>query len=180
MLRIFVFLFIILLHPAFVDAQDIIPVRNMFYRAVKSSKTSDSLFQKLSTVNDSTPAVWQGYKAMSHFMISYHSYNPYTKFSHFLEGKKILEKAITKDPNNIELRFLRLTSQLNTPSFLGYQGNIAEDKASILNKAKNMNDLDLFHRMYEYSVSAKKLSAEEKKKLQKALLSNKLAQPIKL
>jgi hypothetical protein len=33
-----------------------------------------------------------------------------------------------KNPQNIEVRFVRLALQLRMPSFLGYSGHIEEDK----------------------------------------------------
>ena len=44
----------------------------------------------------------------------------------------MLEKSISIEPENIELRFLRLTIQANLPSFLGYSENKENDKAFVL------------------------------------------------
>ena len=156
-------------------SQDLIQVRSLFYRSVKSAQSADSLFLLLQKTTDKSRAELQGYKAMSSFMVCLHSYNPYTKFNYFLEGKKQLQQAIENYPQNLELRFLRYTTQLNTPSFLGYNSHMQEDKEFILNKAKLITDTDFFNRLYNYAQTAKKLNAEEKKALQQALLSNKLA-----
>lgn len=56
-----------------------------------------------------------------------HTFNPASKLSTFNKGKKNIEAAIKKEPNNAELRFIRLSVQKNIPSFLGYQSNIKED-----------------------------------------------------
>jgi hypothetical protein len=45
---------------------------------------------------------------------------PNKKLSYFLEGKNLLEKAISKYPKNTELRLIRLMIQENAPKFLGY------------------------------------------------------------
>jgi hypothetical protein len=176
--KIILFCFLIFMQHQIV-AQDLLKVRNLFYRSVKSSQAADSLQKILQHVNTLSQAELQGYKAMSTLMICYHSYNPYVKFNNFLEGKKQLEQAIQKDPSNLELRFLRLTTQLNTPSFLGYNGNINEDKQFILNRAKTINDPDLFKRMYDYTLTVKKLGVKDRKALQQALYSNKLSSTIK-
>jgi hypothetical protein len=47
--------------------------------------------------------------------------------SAFNEGKSLLEKSIEKNPWNAELRFIRLTLQCQSPSFLGYRSNIVSD-----------------------------------------------------
>ena len=58
--------------------------------------------------------------------------NVFEKFSYFEKGKNIIEKAIDKEPNNIEIKFLRYINQLNTPWFLNYRKNIKEDYKFII------------------------------------------------
>jgi hypothetical protein len=106
-------------------------------------------------------------------MICYHSYNPYTKFKYFVKGKESLEQAIKKDPRNIEYRFLRLSVQLNTPEFLGYNSNIKEDKLAIFNGVKTLTDKDLLERIANYTSNAKRLTTLEKEEVKKALMVNK-------
>lgn len=74
-----------------------------------------------------------------------HVFSPISKLNTFKQGKKNIEQAIKKEPNNVELRFIRLSVQKNAPAFLGYNSNIKEDiqfiknnrseiKSEILNK----------------------------------------------
>ena len=56
-----------------------------------------------------------------------HIFSPISKLNTFKEGKKNIEQAIKKEPENAELRFIRLSIQKNTPSFLGYKSNVNED-----------------------------------------------------
>ncbi len=56
-----------------------------------------------------------------------HVFSPINKYSTFIEGKKNIEKAIKNQPENVEIRFIRLSVQKNAPSFLGYNSNIHED-----------------------------------------------------
>lgn len=56
-----------------------------------------------------------------------HLFSPISKFHTFKEGKKNIEQAIKKEPDNVELRFIRLSVQKNAPSFLRYKSNINED-----------------------------------------------------
>ncbi|GGE13207.1 hypothetical protein [Sphingobacterium cellulitidis] len=60
-----------------------------------------------------------------------HVFSPISKLKTFREGKKNIEQAIKKEPNNVELRFIRLSVQKNAPFFLGYNSNINEDFAFI-------------------------------------------------
>jgi hypothetical protein len=154
-------------------AQTVVSVRDMFYRASKSSASADSLYTSFNTINTLDNAFTIAYKGMSQLMICYHSYNPYTKFKYFVKGKESLEQAIKKDPRNIEYRFLRLSVQLNTPEFLGYNSNIKEDKLAIFNGVKTLTDKDLLERIANYTSNAKRLTTLEKEEVKKALMVNK-------
>lgn len=155
--------------------ENVVEVRNLFYRAAKSEAAADSLFAQMQQISELDGPAMMGYKSMSHFMVCYHSINPYTKYKYFLSGKGLMEDAVKKYPDDIELRFLRLTIQLNVPSFLGYSNDITSDKKMILSNAGNIKDEDLFKRIYEYTYTAKKLSTDEKKTLQEALNKNQLS-----
>lgn len=173
MLRI-VFIKIILIVCANIAlAQDKVQVRDLFYRASKSYTSADTLFKNFKNVSTNQDAFMIAYKGMSQLMVCYHSYNPYSKFKYFLKGKESLEQAILKDPNNVEYRFLRLSVQLNTPEFLGYNSNIDEDKLVIFNGVKYLSDKDLLKRISDYTSNAKRISEKEKQHVKTALNQNK-------
>lgn len=56
-----------------------------------------------------------------------HVINPISKLNTFNTGKKNIEEAIKNAPDNVELRYIRLSVQKNAPSFLGYYANMKED-----------------------------------------------------
>ena len=71
-----------------------------------------------------------------------HVFSPINKFSTFKKGKKNIEQAILLEPNNLGLRFIRLSIQKNIPHFLGYKSNINEDIAFIeKNRLKINSDI---------------------------------------
>jgi len=125
-------------------------LRTLFYSAAEDSGFSTTLFDKLSTVNDNSAPILQGYKGMSYLLEAKHSYNIYKKYSYFSKGADILDVAIAKGPNNRELRFLRYSVQNNAPKFLGYYEEIANDKKIILANLANESDDDLRKRIVEY------------------------------
>lgn len=151
---------------------DLVTIRDHFYRASKSSDSADSLLTRLTNDQQNNNYVLMGYKGMAQLLVCYHSYNPYTKFKYFLTGKESLEKAIKNDPENIELRFLRLSVQLNAPVFLGYFSNIDDDKKKIFDGMKSISDKDLFDRIVNYTLHAKKLTEPEKQKVREAVALN--------
>jgi hypothetical protein len=60
-----------------------------------------------------------------------HVNNPISKLNTFTKGKKNIELALKKDSNNVEIRYIRLSIQKNTPAFLGYQSEIKMDQQFI-------------------------------------------------
>jgi len=179
MKSVYLTVFIILWAITSKGGNEMIAIRNLFYQSIKISDSADVLRDRLKAINSNSNSELIAYKGMSDLMICYHSYNPYTKYKLFISGKKLLEQAIMKDPRNIELRFLRLTVQLNVPPFLGYSSNINEDKIAIFNGLKNLNDKDLFVRIYQYTMNAKKISSEEKQQMQIALSENKYMKQVR-
>ena len=154
-------------------SQDVVEVRNLFYRSSTSSIASDSLFDVFENIHNENNAFSNAYKGMSNLMVCYHTYNPYKKIKYFINGKDFLEKAIAKNSMNVEYRFLRLSVQLNTPSFLGYNSNIERDKFVIFNGLKSLDDIDLLLRIADYTITAKNISDKEKAIVKLALKENK-------
>ena len=62
--------------------------------------------------------------------------NPFSKIQNFKKGRKKLEKLFLEYSNSLELRYIRLAVQLNTPALLSYRDNIKEDRDFILNEIK--------------------------------------------
>ncbi|MNL63352.1 hypothetical protein D3C87_1874840 [compost metagenome] len=72
-----------------------------------------------------------------------HVINPISKLSTFKKGKKNIEDAVKSKPDNVEIRFVRLSVQVNCPSFLGYSGKINEDKKIVQMGIQNVKSVIL-------------------------------------
>ena len=83
-------------------------------------------------------ATYLGYLGGLQTILANHVFSPISKWNTFKKGKGNIEKAIKIEPNNVELRFIRLSIQKNIPSFLGYKSNIDEDIEFI---KKNRNQI---------------------------------------
>ncbi len=64
----------------------------------------------------------------------------FKKIEYFEKGREILENAIIKEPDNIELIFLRYTVQKKTPSILMYKKDIEEDYQFIKSELDSTKD----------------------------------------
>jgi hypothetical protein len=74
-----------------------------------------------------------------------HVFNPISKLNTFKEGKKNIEQAIKNEPDNAELRYIRLSVQKNTPSFLGYKSDIKND-TKFIKKNRQQISSDILHK----------------------------------
>lgn len=92
-----------------------------------------------------------------------HYLNPISKLKTFNNGKKILESAIEKDKLNPELKFLRLSIQENSPSFLGYHNNIKEDKLFLIKCLPTITDDELKKIITSYLNHKKKTNLKNRK-----------------
>ena len=59
-------------------------------------------------------------------------FNPIAKLETFNQEKAEIEKAVSLDQDNIEIRLIRLSIKSNAPVILGYKLNIEEDKKLIV------------------------------------------------
>lgn len=100
-------------------------VRTNYGKAVSDKKLSMLMIKQLHTVK-SNP-IYLGYLGGFQTIRAKHVFNPLKKVSTFKEGKKNLERAITKEPQNADLKFIRLSIQKNAPSFLGYSNQMETD-----------------------------------------------------
>jgi len=71
--------------------------------------------------------------------------NPYTKHKTFKRNKNHLNDLINENPNDLHLRYIRLLLQEETPSFLGYNKFIEEDKLFLRQKRSFGDDNDYLY-----------------------------------
>lgn len=88
------------------------------------SKQFEKRFERV-VIEDSQ--VLRGYHGAVLMAKGRHAFSPLNKLKYFNRGKDMLEAAIAEDLNNLELRFLRLTIQVNVPAILGYSSDIDKD-----------------------------------------------------
>jgi hypothetical protein len=61
-----------------------------------------------------------------------HVFNPIKKMETFNKGKANIEQAVTEDPSNVEIRFVRLSIQTHCPWFLPYHQQEKEDRSFLI------------------------------------------------
>jgi hypothetical protein len=153
-------LVILLFHSLclFAAVPEINEVRLKFHNATSSEKACKDLISQLEPYNETNNPLLMGYKAGATMIMAKHVVNPFTKLSYFKKGKSMLEKAISVDAKNIELRFLRYTIQTNVPSFLGYKTNVSSDHLFLTRSVNSLKDSQLKKIINAYLKQHKPLS----------------------
>ena len=115
--------------PLFVQGQSVEEIRKVYTTASTTKEHTAQFYQLMQGVSTSTPLL-QAYKGAALMMYAKQS----GKLRQSLkEGKALIEGAIEKEPENIELRMVRLSVQEHLPKIVPYRSEIKEDKAFIQN-----------------------------------------------
>ncbi|PWJ58510.1 hypothetical protein CLV98_104370 [Dyadobacter jejuensis] len=82
------------------------------------------------------------------------------KLKMFKQGRALLEAAIAGHPQEVELRFLRLTVQEHAPAILKYNKNIDED-AKVISSGFSSLDRSMQSIIMDYADQTKQLNKAE-------------------
>jgi len=149
------------------DEPKVETVRNLFYEA-SVNKSAAAKFQKaLSVVDKNSSPVLLCYKGVAEMMQAKHVFSPFNKLAKFKNGKSMIEESISRDPDDLELRFLRFSIQSNLPAFLNYDSQIPGDKKKLINGYSRIKDVELRRRVVDYLSTSKYCTVDELKKISK-------------
>ncbi|WP_033566336.1 hypothetical protein [Sphingobacterium sp. SYP-B4668] len=144
---------------SFAQKLDLDQIRKDFNKGVKSEELCEGHLEALEKYAK-TPEE-KGYHAAYHMFMASHTGNPFKKMGYFKHGKKLLEDVISKTPQNVELRFIRLCIQFYIPKYLNYHDKIEEDKAYVMNNLYKMQDEEVKDLIFNYLKGAKMYTSEE-------------------
>ncbi|MEO5908884.1 MAG: hypothetical protein ABIR50_03975 [Ginsengibacter sp.] len=150
---------------SFADVPSLTSVRVLYQKAATEKISCKILIQLLSSVDENSNALLEGYKASATMMLAKYTFNPISKLSYFKKGKQMLENAIKADDTNIELRFLRFAVQSNIPFFLGYHSFIEDDKKILMETIPLLNDPELKNMITAYFKNSNFLTVNEKQQI---------------
>ncbi|MEO0897899.1 MAG: hypothetical protein AAFY71_15940 [Bacteroidota bacterium] len=122
--------------------QGITEIRSFYREAVDSSRKSSKLWADLSKL-EPKEGIHLAYQASARALMANHEWNPLTKLSLLKEAMGLFQKAVDKDPHNIEIRFLRFAIQHHTPDALQLSKHLNEDRDTFVKYAKDYASFDL-------------------------------------
>ncbi len=140
---------------------DISEVRKLYPNAANSEVTAKEFLSKLSDVTTESNKTLLAYKGSSITISSKFEKKISEKIKNFKEGAKLVELAVGSEPNNIEIRLIRLSIQENVPKIVKYNKNKKEDAAFILAHYKEQTN-SLKEYIKSFVKQSKSFSTEEK------------------
>ncbi|WP_166921469.1 hypothetical protein [Flavobacterium poyangense] len=146
---------------SFIGNPDLAAIRKLYPDVNKSEANAKSFVEKLSGVSNNDDKILVAYKAAAILLDSKFEKKLKEKMNRFKEGAKLLESTIASEPNNIEIRMIRLSIQENVPGITGYKKNIKEDKKYITTHYSEQNTA-LKEYLKDFVLQSKSFSDKEK------------------
>ena len=147
---------------ATIQTLDVDTIRNAYKGTAQDDSKAEAFYNSLMRVSENDKVELVGYKAAAIALKSKQGKTLKDKKNGFIEGVTLLENTIKKEPNNIELRFIRLTIQENTPKLLKYKADIESDKQFILKQYQSIASRSLKNYLKDYILQSKGFTDKEK------------------
>jgi len=126
------FFFLLISFLTFFPGLSVDEIREDYKEAIGSEEKTFELKEVLKNVTKSDDNRLVAYKGAVIALSSQYLKGISNKVKTFQEGTAMIEYAVEKAPSDIEIRFVRLSVQQNSPKFLKYNKHIAGDKQFIL------------------------------------------------
>lgn len=169
-----VILFVAMIYTSDVFSHNIDEIRKTFQLAIENARITEKLSADLKKIPNPDPLTL-AYIASVEALKAKHAWNPFTKHEYMKSFGKMMNDAVKRMPENMEIRYLRYNIQYNVPSYLGYSPNLQEDKKYIielfLNKKFVTTNKNLITEVYTFMVKSKSVTSDEKLKMEKVLRS---------
>lgn len=148
-------------------SQDVSDIRKQYTESVKDETKCKALYERLFAQKSITDPIVLGYKGAVSMVMAKYVGSPLSKLSYFKEGKELLENALKKAPQNLELHFVRFGIQENLPSILMYNENLKEDKDFIIKHLEEVDRPKFKQSIIAFLLKSEHVSEVEKGELKK-------------
>lgn len=139
---------------------DLESLRNSYSKANSSNENAKN-FIALAEKKSSNDPVISAYKSASKILEAKVTTEKNKRKSFVKSGATTLESLIASNPNNAELRVIRMSVQENIPKIVGYNKNLKEDKTFLINNYSKQN-ADLKSYIKQFAGQSKTMTTSEK------------------
>ncbi len=147
----------------FFQSGDVEILRNSYSKANQSLEGAKNFIAAADKQSSSDPVI-SAYKAAADILEAKVTTEKNKRKSFVKSGASHLESIIKSNPNNTELRVIRMSVQENIPKIVGYSKNLKEDKVFILSNYSKQNAA-LKTYIKKFALQSKTMTAEEKNSL---------------
>lgn len=157
------------IHPVSSSPYHPANLRRHYELAAADKSAGEKFYQLLAEYKDRDGLVL-AYKGASE-AIRARDASMFNKLTYVQDAAKTFEQAVSIDPQNPEIRFLRFSVESNLPAFLGLSKHVDEDKELLLNAALKYPgtglDAEAFRTVRGFLVGRGHVSEEEAQRLNK-------------
>lgn len=152
---------------SFMSAYEPASLRRHYEQAAAGKEAGDKFYDLLHGYSEQNALVL-GYKAASE-AIKARDASMLNKLTYVQQAARTFEQAVSLDPANAEIRFLRFSVESNLPPFLGLSKHVDEDKTFLLDAAlqhpRSGLDAEAFRAVRSFLVGRKHVSEAEAQQL---------------
>ena len=134
---IFILVFALFSTAAWSHYPEISKVRSGFIQAVQQKEWRESYMILLEDMNHKENLHSKAYLGAAKTLVAECEFLPWTKYSYFKDGTRLIEEAIEAAPDNAEFKYLRFMVQVNAPAFLDYNAELEGDYKFIHSAIRN-------------------------------------------
>lgn len=125
LLSLFTLLFVVLI------TTDLDTIRASYFLGPKTEESARAFAKTMENV-DANSAILKAYQGASFALQAKYGKGIMEKKEFFEQAVSNLEAAVQEEPENAEIRLIRLSVQENSPRIVKYKTNMDEDKAVVL------------------------------------------------
>ncbi|HEY8401491.1 MAG TPA: hypothetical protein VIK89_09530 [Cytophagaceae bacterium] len=147
-------------------------IRKEYVEAAEDKKKADKFHERLSN-NDNQTGILQAYRAAAEALLGKHAFFVTRKVAYVKRSLRMFEEAVRKDPENIEIRYLRFSIEHHLPAFLGMSDHLQEDVQHIVKNACKASeysiDKEYLSQMIEFLIESGRCNDSDENQLKQCL-----------
>ncbi|MFD1257390.1 hypothetical protein ACFQ3S_11330 [Mucilaginibacter terrae] len=147
-------------------------LRKQLLIALEKRSLTDSLYTALTAAQNKSP-INVCYLGVVLALKAKHAWNPYYKVKYLNDAENTLQVAVNREPDNMEIRFMRFSIEHNVPGFLGYNKHLVTDREEMIKQLDRKHyttaDHEVVLTIIKFLLDSKRCTAQENEKLHKQL-----------
>ena len=165
------------------ESDNLNQIRKLFYESVENEVKLEELENLFENKFSGKALIYNptllAYSGAIEALKAKHAFNPFKKFNYVLSSLEILERAVKRDEQNLEIRFIRFSILHNLPGIFGYSKERKADVDEIVSQLSKKDyvkyDPKLQKYVIEFMLESERLNDAQTRQLKKlavALASN--------